>query len=160
MSDVHRLGLISDTHGLLRPEALEALAGVERILHAGDVGSPEVLEQLVRVAPVTAVRGNVDGGAWCSELPYVRRLKVGELSIALIHDIADYRPPSEPEPPDQVVVYGHSHKPALERRDGVLYVNPGAAGPRRFSLPIALARLTISGRQATVEPVLLDVRAR
>jgi putative phosphoesterase len=158
MTTEHHLGLISDTHGVLRPEAVEALAGVERILHAGDVGGAEVLEQLRRVAPVTAVRGNVDGGAWCRDLRYTERLTVGGLQLALTHDIADYRAPRAPDPPDQIVVYGHSHKPALERRDGVLFVNPGAAGPRRFSLPVCLARLTIRDRQATVEPVALDLR--
>jgi putative phosphoesterase len=159
MTTEHRLGLISDTHGQLRPEAVAALAGVEGILHADDVGGPEVLEQLRRIAPVTAVRGNVDGGAWCRELPTTERLVVGGLQLALIHDIADYRAPRAPEPPDQIVVYGHSHKPALERRDGVLFVNPGAAGPRRFSLPVCLARLTIRDHEATVEHLPLDVRA-
>ena len=149
------LGLISDTHGLMRPEAAAALRGVERILHAGDVGSGEVLEALAEIAPVTAVRGNVDAGLWCQGLPFTARLTVGETRIAVIHDIAHYHAPENTDEADDVVVFGHSHKPEVERRDGVLYVNPGAAGRRRFSLPIALARLHIDGTEVSVEPITL-----
>jgi putative phosphoesterase len=136
------VGLISDTHGLLRPEALAALRGSDYIVHAGDIGDPAVLEALARIAPVTAVRGNNDHGAWAERLPETEVLQAGETLIYVIHNIAelDLDPAAAGL---HVVVAGHSHQPREERRDGVLYVNPGSAGPRRFKLPIAVARLVI-----------------
>ncbi|TPQ27079.1 metallophosphoesterase family protein [Methylomonas koyamae] len=149
----HRLGIISDTHGLLRPEALAALGGCERILHAGDVGKPEVLQALRELAPVTAVRGNNDKGAWAEELPESARLTVAQIGIYLIHDLAELA--LDPAAAGiRVVISGHSHRPAIAERDGVLYVNPGSAGPRRFKLPISVAELVISDQvQARIIPL-------
>ena len=133
-----RIGLISDTHGLLRPEALDALQGVERILHAGDVGRPEVLEQLRAVAPVTAVRGNVDHGSWAEALPMTAEIELAGCWFHLLHRIEDLD--LDPAAAGfHVVLYGHSHKPHHEEREGVHYLNPGSAGPRRFRLPVTLA---------------------
>src|SRR5262245_7474642 len=146
------LGLISDTHGLVRPEALNALRGVERILHAGDVGGSHVLAALAAVAPVVAIRGNVDGGAWASALPEHEVVIAGEVTIYMLHDAnALARQPM----PDgvRVIVSGHSHKPSVQERDGVLYVNPGSAGPKRFTLPITIAHLRVSGRGVSAEIV-------
>lgn len=138
-----RLGIISDTHGLLRPEALAALRGYERILHAGDIGKPEVLQALNPLAPVTAVRGNNDKGAWAEELPECARLTVAQTGIYLIHDLADLD--IDPAAAGiRVVISGHSHRPAITERDGVLFLNPGSAGPRRFKLPVTVAELVIS----------------
>jgi uncharacterized protein len=142
---VQRIGLISDTHGLLRPEAIAFLRGSDYIVHAGDIGDAAVLSQLSAVAPVTAVRGNNDNGAWAKGIAETEVLKVGGVSIYILHDLAQL----ELDPLAagyQVVVSGHSHKPLLEQRGGVLYVNPGSAGPRRFKLPIAVAELQVSGR--------------
>jgi putative phosphoesterase len=144
------VGLISDTHGLLRPEAVEALRGCRRIVHAGDIGDPAVLEALARVAPVTAVRGNNDKGAWARKLNQTETLEIAGARIYVIHDLAQL----EVDPAAEglhVVVAGHSHRPGRQLRDGVLYVNPGSAGPRRFKLPVALAMLTISARGISVE---------
>jgi len=150
------IGIISDTHGLLRPEAVEALRGVELILHAGDVGSPEVLDALQGIAPVVAVRGNNDKGAWAEELPAWEVAEVGVVFIYMIHDVKEID--LSPEGAGfQVVVSGHSHKPSVEERKGVLYVNPGSAGPRRFKLPISVARLTVSGETVSAELVELSV---
>ena len=150
------IGVISDTHGLLRPEAVEALRGVELILHAGDVGSPEVLDALKGIAPVVAVRGNNDKGAWAKDLPAWEVAEVGVVFIYMIHDVKeiDLNPTAAGF---QVVVSGHSHKPSVEERKGVLYVNPGSAGPRRFKLPISVARLTVSGETVSAEVVELSV---
>ena len=150
------IGVISDTHGLLRPEAVEALRGVELILHAGDVGSPEVLDSLKGIAPVVAVRGNNDKGAWAEELPPWEVAEVGVVFIYMIHDVKeiDLSPAAAGF---QVVVSGHSHKPSIEERKGVLYVNPGSAGPRRFKLPVSVARLTVSGETVSAEVVKLSV---
>jgi uncharacterized protein len=148
------VGLISDTHGLLRPQALEALSGSDHIVHAGDIGDAVVLERLRRLAPVTAVRGNNDVGAWASKLPETAVLEVGEVRIYVIHNVGEL-PVDPKEEGFQVVVAGHSHRPMNERRGGVLFVNPGSAGPRRFSLPIAVARLTVSGREARFELIEL-----
>lgn len=146
------VGLISDTHGLMRPEALAALAGSRHIVHAGDIGRPDVLEQLARIAPVTAVRGNNDAGPWASRLRDTEILEIRETRILVIHDVSQL----EPDPVDvDVVVAGHSHRPHAERRGGVLYVNPGSAGPRRFKLPVAVARLRISGKGVRFELVPL-----
>lgn len=148
------VGVISDTHGLLRPEAIEALAGSARIVHAGDVGNPAILEQLARLAPVTAVRGNVDTGAWASALPETAVLEAGGVSLYVLHDLAalDLSPESAGF---RVVVFGHSHQPGVQERRGVLFFNPGSAGPRRFRLPISVGRLTIS--DGRVVPQLLEL---
>jgi putative phosphoesterase len=138
------VGLISDTHGLLRPEALEALRGSRHIVHAGDIGDPAVLEALARIAPVTAVRGNNDKGSWARKLRETEVLELGRTRLYVIHNLSELA--LDPAAAGiHVVVAGHSHRPAEELRDGVLYVNPGSAGPRRFTLPIALGELQISG---------------
>ncbi len=142
------VGLISDTHGLLRPQALEALAGVQRIIHAGDIGGPEILAALRSIAPVDAVRGNNDRGGWAESLPASLTLKIQGVSIHILHDLHELAP--DPAAAGfQVVVAGHSHKPAVCERLGVLFVNPGSAGPRRFSLPVAVAFLRIARGSAT-----------
>lgn len=135
------LGIISDTHGLVRPEALELLAGAEQILHAGDIGKPEVLERLEKIAPVVAVRGNVDQGAWAAALPLVNAIQFEDRSIYLLHDVGELD--LEPTGLFDAVIHGHSHQPRNEVRDGVLWFNPGSAGPRRFRLPVALGRLRL-----------------
>jgi len=137
-----RLGLIADTHVLLRPEAIEAFRGGDRILHAGDVGRPEVLDALQRVAPVHAVRGNVDRGPEWADLPVSRVVEVEGLRLLLLHDLA-YLPANPADTGYFCVVFGHSHRPALFERCGVLYINPGSAGPRRFRLPVCLALLDV-----------------
>jgi|SRR5271155_5343468 len=136
------IGVISDTHGLLRPEAIAALRGSEHIVHAGDVGAPEILERLSAIAPVTAVRGNIDKGAWSRKLPETQVLELGGLSIYVLHDLAqlDLKPKAAGF---AVVISGHSHVPKQETRDGVLYFNPGSAGPRRFKLPVSVGRLIV-----------------
>lgn len=136
-----RIGLISDTHGLLRPEALAALTDSEFIIHAGDIGSAAVLNRLRDIAPVTAVRGNNDFGPWAEAIPECAELAVGEVRILVLHDLADLGQARG----YGVVVSGHSHQPRAETRDGVLYINPGSAGPRRFRLPVSVGRLTIAG---------------
>ena len=152
---VHTLGVISDTHGLVRPEALAALAGVERIVHAGDIGSRDVLEALERVAPVTAVRGNNDRGGWATKIPETEVVEVGGVSLYLLHDLHELD--LEPRAAGfAAVISGHSHQPKVEERDGVLYLNPGSAGPRRFKLPISLARLTVAGKPVKAELVTLQ----
>ncbi len=139
-----RIGIISDTHGQLRPEALDALRDVELILHAGDVGRPEVLEALSAIAPVIAVRGNIDRGAWAAALPASERVSVGGIVIHMLHSMDDLAIDPAASGID-AVVSGHSHRPSIERRAGVLYINPGSAGPRRFSLPVTLAILECGG---------------
>ena len=152
---VHTLGVISDTHGLVRPEALAALAGVERIVHAGDIGSRDVLEALERVAPVTAVRGNNDRGDWARKIPETEVVEVGGVSLYLLHDLHELD--LEPRAAGfAAIISGHSHQPNVEERDGVLYLNPGSAGPRRFKLPISLARLTVAGKRVKAELVTLQ----
>ena len=148
------IGVISDTHGLLRPEAVAALRGVERIIHAGDIGAPEVLAALAAVAPVTAVRGNNDRGPWAEAIAHTQVVDAGGVLIYVIHDVADI----DVDPAAGgfgVVIAGHSHQPMNEQRDGVLWFNPGSAGPRRFKLPIALGRLTIEAGRARGEIVTL-----
>ena len=137
-----RVGLISDTHDLLRPDALAFLAGSDHIVHAGDIGSPAVLDALATIAPLTAVRGNNDRGAWATRLRESELFEVGGVWLYAIHDLAqlDIEPTAAGV---AVVVSGHSHRPVVERRDGVLFVNPGSAGPRRFSLPISVGELVI-----------------
>jgi putative phosphoesterase len=136
------VGLISDTHGLMRPEALAALQGSDLIIHAGDVGAPEIIEQLRGVAPVIAVRGNVDKGVWASRLPAAAVAEEGPALMYVLHDIArlDLDPAAAGF---NVVVSGHSHKPGHTERNGVMYLNPGSAGPRRFQLPVTVARLDL-----------------
>lgn len=136
------IGVISDTHGLLRPEALDALAGVERILHAGDIGSSEVIERLQQIAPVTAVRGNNDKGSWADAYAPAEVVDIEGLLVYMLHDLneLDLDPAAAGF---AAVVSGHSHKPLVEERNGVLFLNPGSAGPRRFKLPISLAKLRI-----------------
>lgn len=137
-----RVGVISDTHGLVRPDALRALAGCERILHAGDIGGPEVLAAIGAVAPVTAVRGNNDRGAWAEALPETVVIELGAVRALMIHD----RKQLGAVPPGVAcVVAGHSHTPVCDARDGVLWLNPGSAGPRRFKLPVSIAILTVEG---------------
>ena len=145
-----KIGLISDTHNLVRPEALDRLAGVDAIVHAGDICNPEVLYALARIAPVTAVRGNNDRGAWADDLPTATTLTLGGVAIHIVHDIADWRiDPGQPRA--DVVVFGHSHKPSIATRDGVLFVNPGSAGPRRFKLPISMGMLIVEAACARAE---------
>jgi putative phosphoesterase len=150
------IGVISDTHGLLRPEALEALRGSAHIIHAGDVGAPEILERLSAIAPVTAVRGNVDKGTLGRNLPESNGLEIGGIAIYALHDLAklDLKPKAAGF---SVVVSGHTHVPKQETRDGVLYFNPGSAGPRRFKLPVSLGKLTIHDGSVRGELVQLEV---
>jgi putative phosphoesterase len=150
----HVLGVISDTHGLVRPEALEALAGVERILHAGDVGGPEVLAALAKVAPVVAVLGNNDAGPWARRLRGTETVAVGGARVLVLHDLKDLA--VDPAAAGlAAVVAGHSHRPAVEERDGVLFFNPGSAGPRRFKLPVAVGKLYVSAGTVRGELVRL-----
>lgn len=139
------VGLISDTHGLLRPEAMQALRGVQHIIHGGDIGDPHVLEQLSTIAPVDAVRGNNDQGAWASRVPVRLALELAGVRIHVLHDLKEL----DLDPAAggfHVVVAGHSHQPAILEREGVLFVNPGSAGPRRFRLPVALGFLDVSSK--------------
>jgi putative phosphoesterase len=152
-----RVGLISDTHGLLRPEALACLQGSDFIIHAGDIGDAGILEALGTIAPVTAVRGNNDTAAWARKVPHTAVLRAGGAAIYVIHDVAglDIDPAAEGM---QAVVAGHSHKPSVERRGGVLFVNPGSAGPRRFTLPVSAGRLTVHGREVDAELLGLAIK--
>jgi putative phosphoesterase len=138
-----RIGLISDTHNLLRDEARQALAGVDHILHAGDVCTRAVLDSLEAIAPVSAVRGNNDHGEWANALPETAVVPIGGVRILVVHDLATLAI-DPPAAAIDVVVSGHSHRPRVEKRDGVLYVNPGSAGPRRFRLPISVGFLEIA----------------
>jgi uncharacterized protein len=150
------IGVISDTHGLLRPEAIVALRGSEHIIHAGDVGSPEILDKLSAIAPVTAVRGNVDKGAWSRTLPESQVLELNGISIYVLHDLAqlDLKPKAAGF---AAVVSGHSHMPKQETRDRVLYFNPGSAGPRRFKLPVSVGRLIVEGDRVRGELLHLSL---
>jgi uncharacterized protein len=148
------VGIISDTHGLIRPEAITALQGSDLIIHAGDIGKPEVIDQLNAIAPTHAVRGNVDTQSWARTLPDTRVVEAGALRLFVLHVraelvvdpvIAGYA----------AVIFGHSHKPSTETRNGVLWLNPGSAGPRRFRLPISVARIRVSGQ--TIEPVIVEL---
>ena len=136
------LGVISDTHGLLRPGALAALKGSHAVIHAGDVGNPQILEQLNSIAPVFAVRGNVDTEPWASTLPLTEIVELHNTSLYVLHNLEQLD--LDPAAADfQIVISGHTHQPKSHWRDGALYINPGSAGPRRFSLPISLARLDL-----------------
>lgn len=139
-----RIGLISDTHGLLRPEAKQALAGVSRIIHAGDIGGPEILEELSTLAPVIAVRGNNDKGVWAKRIAETEVVAIDGTCIFAIHNVQELD--LDPQAAGfSVVIAGHSHRPLIQKRDEVLFVNPGSAGPRRFSLPVSLGFLEIEG---------------
>jgi putative phosphoesterase len=155
MCSAASVGLISDTHGLLRPEALVALQGSDLIIHAGDVGKPEIIEQLRTMAPVIAVRGNIDKGPWASQLPLTAVAEVGSALIYVLHDVAqlDLDPVAAHF---NVVVSGHSHKPGRTEQNGVMYLNPGSAGPRRFQLPITVARLDLRTLPWRVEFIALS----
>jgi putative phosphoesterase len=149
------LGLISDTHGLLRQEAVRALHDSDLILHAGDVGAPEILDTLGKIAPVIAVRGNVDGGGWAETLAYAEVIQAGSASIYMLHILQDL----EINPTAagfQMVVSGHSHKPSQTEKDGVFYINPGSAGPKRFQLPVTVARLDLGATPWRVEFIDLE----
>ena len=148
------LGVISDTHGLLRPEAVEALQGSDGILHAGDIGASEILEELARIAPVTAIRGNVDTAPWTRRLPNTEVIDAGDISIYMLHDLArlDLKPAAAGF---RAVVYGHSHQPKIEKKNDVLFFNPGSAGPRRFDLPVSVGRLIIETGAVRAELVEL-----
>jgi putative phosphoesterase len=149
-----RIGLISDTHGLLRPEALSVLRGSDFIVHAGDIGEG-VLEPLATIAPLTVVRGNNDRAPWAERIQATETLRFGEITLHVLHDLADLALDPNAAGID-VVVTGHSHKPRIERRSGVLYVNPGSAGPVRFRLPVSVALLQVAGRVATARIVELE----
>jgi hypothetical protein len=150
-----RIGVISDTHGLLRDEAASRLRGCGMILHAGDVGGPSILEELRRIAPLVAVRGNVDTGAWAGELPQMEHVQIEGTAICIIHNLAELDLDAAAAGVN-VVIYGHSHKPAADWKDGVLYLNPGSAGPRRFRLPVSMAFLHIGPEGAAAEMVALE----
>lgn len=151
-----RIGLISDTHGLLRPQALALLAGCDGIVHAGDICDPSVLDALRRIAPVTAVRGNNDIGPWAQELREAELLRVAAVGIFVIHDLSQLALDAATQDV-QVIVSGHSHKPLVEQRGTVLHVNPGSAGPRRFKLPISVGELLIEGRSVSARIIELPV---
>jgi putative phosphoesterase len=150
-----RIGLISDTHGLLRPEALEALQGCGHIIHGGDIGRPEILQTLSAIAPVSAVRGNNDKGGWAENLPETLRLHFGQVAVCVIHDLRqlDMKPAAAGI---SVIVSGHSHKPYIEERGGITYINPGSAGPRRFQLPVSVAELRIEETSVAAHIIRLD----
>ena len=150
-----QIGLISDTHGLLRAEALDALRGSDLIIHAGDVGDPKILEALRRIAPVVAVRGNVDAAEWAQSLPETAVAEAGAVHIYVLHD-SNALDLDAKEAGFQIVVSGHSHKPGRSERDGIVYINPGSAGPRRFHLPITVARLDLGVTPWSVEFVDLE----
>lgn len=146
------VGVISDTHGLLRPEALDALQGVELIIHAGDVGDPEILDRLREVAPPVVVRGNIDRGEWATQLPVTEAVEVKGHVIHVLHDLKqlDLKPAGL-----AAIITGHTHQPLIERRDGAFFLNPGSAGPLRFTLPITLALLDIDAEK--IEARLVDL---
>jgi hypothetical protein len=154
-----RIGLISDTHGLLRREALDFLRGCDHILHGGDIGKAQVLEQLATLAPLTAVRGNNDHGPWAEAIPETQRLMLGGVGFYMLHDLAQLAIDPRAEGV-RVVVAGHSHRPAVREQAGVLYVNPGSAGPRRFRLPVSVGEVVIAGGHATARTVALEIAQR
>jgi uncharacterized protein len=150
-----RIGLISDTHGLLRPEATASLRGCSLIIHGGDIGGPKILEELGSIAPVTAVRGNNDIGRWAERLNETEIIEVQGVRIYAIHNLAEMTGDARAEGV-RVIVAGHSHKPLIEERDGLLFVNPGSAGPRRFKLPIAVGELMIEGTSVTARIINIE----
>ncbi len=149
-----RIGIISDTHGLLRPEAIKHLAETDHIIHAGDIGAPEVIEGLRKIAPTTAIRGNVDTGEWATAYPNTELVKLGGLALYVLHNLKEIKFDPAASGID-VVISGHSHRPKIETKNGVLYLNPGSAGPRRFKLPIALAILALS--DCAILPRILEI---
>jgi uncharacterized protein len=153
---MHRIGVISDTHRLLRPEAIAALRRVEHIIHAGDIGWPSIIEELRNIAPVTAIRGNVDAGDWVRNYPETAAIELGGLVFYVVHDVKnlDLDPAAAGF---SAVISGHTHCASQEKRNGVLYFNPGSAGPRRFHLPVTIGILTVGGGQVAGEIVALDV---
>lgn len=150
------IGVISDTHGLLRPEALAALEGSQAIIHAGDIGEPEIIARLEEIAPVLAVRGNVDREEWCYQYPLTNVLEIDNHMFYVLHDIEalDLNPAAAGF---SAVIYGHSHRPEIERQDGVYFFNPGSAGRRRFTLPVTTGRIVISGNKIEPEIIHLDI---
>lgn len=142
-----RVGLVSDTHNLLRPEVLDYLRGSDHVIHAGDICAEAVLQALAQLAPLTVVRGNNDRGPWAQRLPQAGTVRLGGVAIHVVHDLKELVLPPEA----RVVVSGHSHQPKVEERDGVLYVNPGSAGPRRFKLPVSAAELRIQDGRVTAQ---------
>jgi putative phosphoesterase len=150
------VGVISDTHGVLRPQAVAALRDCAMIMHAGDIGKPDVISGLRVLAPTIAVRGNIDTGEWAKHLPMTERIEVGDVSLFMLHQISqlDFDPAAAAT---AAIVFGHSHRPSIETRDGVLFLNPGSAGPRRFRLPVTVARITVSGRRLDAKIVELQV---
>jgi putative phosphoesterase len=150
------LGVISDTHGLLRPEALDALRGSDMIIHAGDVGKPEVIDRLGEVAPTHVVRGNIDNGSWAAALPMTELVTLGKHRLFVLHDLSqlDVDPAAAGF---AAVVFGHSHRPSIETRSGILFLNPGSAGPRRFKLPVTIARVKTSGQRLRADIVELQI---
>jgi putative phosphoesterase len=156
---VRRIGVISDTHGLLRPDAIAFLEGCDHIIHAGDIADRAVLDALRAIGPLTIVRGNNDRGPWTQGISSSEMIEVDDVHMYIVHDIADMA--IDPVAAGvSVVISGHSHKPSIARRDGVLYLNPGSAGPRRFTLPIAMAELTIDGSAVDARIIELEVRTR
>jgi uncharacterized protein len=148
------IGVISDTHGLVRPQALKELRGVDLIIHAGDIGAPEVVDALKRIAPVVAIKGNNDNEGWATSLPDTKLVQLNAAKLYVIHNVREL----ELDPVArgiQVVISGHSHKPSVVKRDGVLYLNPGSAGPRRFKLPVAVAKLTVHLK--TIEAKIIEL---
>jgi uncharacterized protein len=155
MPGPHLIGVISDTHGLLRPEAIRALQGCELIIHAGDVDKPEILSALRNTAPTVAVRGNVDQGPWVQGLPRTRSVEVGQIRLYVIHNLNELG--IEPARKGfAAVISGHSHRPSIARKDGVLFLNPGGAGPKRFQLPATVALMRITDKRVAAELMPLD----
>lgn len=149
-----RIGIISDTHGLLRPEAVKRLAGADHIIHARDIGAPEVVEGLRRIAPTTAVRGNIDAGEWAKDYPDTELVVLDGRTLYVLHNLNEIK--LDPAASGfHVIISGHSHRPKIETKNGVLYLNPGSAGPRRFKLPIAVATLEFSDR--ALLPQILEI---
>ena len=150
------IGLISDTHGLLRPQAIAALAGVDLIIHAGDIGKPAVLTELKKIAPVAAIKGNNDTGDWAERLPEYRSVRVGQHRLYVIHNVheMEFDPAARKF---RVVISGHSHKPIVAEKGGVLFVNPGSPGPRRFKLPVAVGKIFVDGPNVRAEIIELAI---
>jgi putative phosphoesterase len=150
-----RVGVLSDTHGLLRPEVLKQLQGVDLIIHAGDIGSETIIPELETIAPVYAVRGNVDNGAWAYKFPLSNALEVEQVFIYVYH--GHLEPDVDPRKNFQVVISGHTHEPLLEQQGDILYLNPGSAGHKRFSLPVSMAELTVDGSKISAKLITLRV---
>jgi putative phosphoesterase len=149
-----QVGIISDTHGLLRSQAIKQLAGTDHIIHAGDIGGPEVVEELRRIAPTTAIRGNIDVAEWAKGYPDTELVVLGGRAFYVLHNLKEIKLDPAASGFD-VVISGHSHRPKIETKKGVLYVNPGSAGPRRFKLPVAVATVTLSERE--ILPRILEI---